>query len=275
MKKSSTYLLMGLALTNSLVLASQAEPSVDLADLDDYESYYEYEDDYYEYEDDYYDDEYWDECYDDYGNYYCDDEEEDYEEDESYYEEPAWEPADGFTDISSGDWYYEAVTALFDEGVVSGYKDANGNLTGEYGPTGTVTRAEMLKIVLEVGQFEAASHSSSDTSAHGQWYEGYVAMKEDMGLSLDGNWNQPITRREVAVLMSEAYDLTDAEYDYYGQFGDISDSDPDTDHLAAVYEYGIFMGDSGTGNFRPSDNMNRAEAAKVAYVAYATVVAVD
>lgn len=223
---------------------------------------------YYD-EEDYYYEEYWDECYDDYGNYYCDDEEDYYEEED----EPAWDPADGFEDVSASAWYHSAVTALYDEGVVNGYKDSSGSLTGEYKPSGTLTRAEMLKIVLEVGDYGAASHSSSDSSAHGQWFEGYVAMKEDMDLSLDGDWNEPITRREVAVLMSEAYLLFDYGYEYDGQFGDISENDSDADHLAAVYEEGIFTGDDGTGNFRPSDNMNRAEAAKVAYVALYEVLA--
>lgn len=219
--------------------------------------------------------------YDEFGIYYCESEgdttDSSYEEDESYYEEPDWIPAGSsvFTDVSVEAWYYDPVTSLYAAGVVNGYKDSNGNLTGEYGPSGTVTRAEMLKIVLEVGEFEAANHSSSDSSAHGQWYEDYVAMKEDMGLSLTGDWNKPITRREVAVLMSEAYDLTDAEYPYNGQFGDISENDRDAEHFAAVYEFGIFMGDDGTGYLRPSDSMNRAEAAKVAYVAYASVIGSD
>jgi hypothetical protein len=93
-----------------------------------------------------------------------------------------------------------------------------------------------------------------------------------MGMSYGGNWNDPITRRVAAVWISEAMELHEKVDAYSGEFGDVSSSDSDALHFAAVYEYSVFTGDSGTGNLRPDDNMNRAEAAKVVKTAMEEVL---
>jgi len=171
----------------------------------------------------------------------------------------------GYYDVNvhDDDWYFDDVQELKDEGIIGGFKDEHGDATGYFGPSELITKAEMLKLVLEVSQRGEASFSPSDSSAHGQWYQGYVAQFENMGMSYGGNWNDPITRRVAAVWISEAMELHEKVDGYNGEFGDVSSADDDALHFAAVYEYGVFTGDSGTGNLRAEDSMNRAEAAKV------------
>lgn len=52
-----------------------------------------------------------------------------------------------FSDVEKTSAYAPAVARAAADGVVSGYTDAEGNLTGTFGPTNHVTRAEFSKIV--------------------------------------------------------------------------------------------------------------------------------
>ena len=52
-----------------------------------------------------------------------------------------------FTDVEKTSAYAPAIAKASTDGVVSGYTDGNGNLTGLFGPTNNVTRAEFSKIV--------------------------------------------------------------------------------------------------------------------------------
>lgn len=165
-------------------------------------------------------------------------------------------------------WYYDEVMGLKNEGILTGYKDSDGELTGYFAPEATITYAEMLKLALEVSQQGESGETAADTTAQGQWYEGYVAQAEALELSIVGaEWNKQITRHDAVVLISEVLGLYKNVDAYEGQFPDVPTSDSDAIHFAAVYEYGVFTGDADTGNLRPDDTMNRAEAAKVVFTA--------
>ncbi len=77
------------------------------------------------------------------------------------------------------------------------------------------------------------------------------------------------------MLVSEVFDLGGEEYSYDGAFPDVPASDPNAGHLQAVFEFGIFTGDSGTGTFRPEDPINRAEVSKVMNVAIENASSVE
>lgn len=52
-----------------------------------------------------------------------------------------------FSDVEKTGAYAPAIAKAATDGVVSGYTDGAGNLTGLFGPTNNVTRAEFSKIV--------------------------------------------------------------------------------------------------------------------------------
>lgn len=52
-----------------------------------------------------------------------------------------------FTDVEKTSAYAPAIAKAATDGIVSGYTDAEGNLTGSFGPKNNVTRAEFSKIV--------------------------------------------------------------------------------------------------------------------------------
>jgi|GEM_PF-2226071 len=53
-----------------------------------------------------------------------------------------------FTDVAPGAWYYQYVETAAKNGIVSGYKDAAGNLTGKFGPGDSVTREQFAKMAV-------------------------------------------------------------------------------------------------------------------------------
>ena len=177
-----------------------------------------------------------------------------------------------FKDTGLGEnWFDGYVTGARQDGIVSGYKDAKGNLTGEYGPGNNVTKAEALKMALEAAGKGVASGAPQDGSAQGQWYEGYVKKAEELGFEIiqEGGWNEPADRETVAVLVSQAFDLGGESYevDNTNFFPDVSANDSHAGYLQAVKDREIFTGDSGSGKFRGEDGINRAEVAKVMNVA--------
>jgi len=91
----------------------------------------------------------------------------------------------GFTDVTSDDFYYDAVSFLQDEGVVSGYSD------GSFGYGLEINRAELLAIVIKAMDQSKLPGSSqwnvyavqncfSDVPAS-QWYTKYVCYAEEQG----------------------------------------------------------------------------------------------
>jgi len=58
------------------------------------------------------------------------------------------EPANQFSDVVAGSWYEPHVVSAYNQSVIDGYKDANDNLTGLFGPGNPVTRAEVAKLAV-------------------------------------------------------------------------------------------------------------------------------
>jgi hypothetical protein len=87
------------------------------------------------------------------------------------------EPADPtFSDVAPGTWYYTYVETAAANGVVGGYKDAEGNLTGMFGPGDPVTRAQYAKMATLAAPL--AENMNLDPSfpdvQSGDWFYEYV-----------------------------------------------------------------------------------------------------
>jgi hypothetical protein len=63
-----------------------------------------------------------------------------------------------FSDVASSAWYYQYVETAAKTGIVGGYKDAAGNLTGKFGPGDSVTREQFAKMAM------SAFNLTSDTT---------------------------------------------------------------------------------------------------------------
>lgn len=138
-------------------------------------------------------------------------------------------PAVGhFTDVPNTLWSYDSVETAFANGVVNGYSDASGNLTGKFGPTDTVTRAQFAKMVVEafdLPMYTPATPTFPDVQDTNAWYYEYVETAAYHGIVkgyADGSFgaNNQIVRQDGAVMIYRALGLESNPGD-----DDVSDDD--------------------------------------------------
>lgn len=187
------------------------------------------------------------------------------EEEEELQEELYEEGINPFKDVGIKEWFGDYVKEMMDLGIISGYKDKLGNLTGEFKPANEVTVAEMLKIALEAAGVGTSSNTPSKGENH--WSAGYVAMAEELEMMIvqdDGlDLDRPATRAEVMVMIAEAFGLEAPTYEEstFSDFAYAGDQ-----YTGSVVEY---MKDMeviegyGDGTFGYILEVNRAEVSKI------------
>lgn len=96
----------------------------------------------------------------------------------------------------SGHWAESSITNMINKGYVNGYPD------GTFKPNATITRAEFLKMVVNVMELPL------DNSTTGKWYVPYVDAAIKAGIhnvkDFNGNYDRPITRQEIAQIAVRA-----------------------------------------------------------------------
>lgn len=186
-----------------------------------------------------------------------------------------------FTDVSSGDWYYDYVMECAKFEIVNGYSD------GSFNPNGTLKRGEFIKMLA------VCTEDYSLTALKGvHWAEEYWNILNEKGLlewqgevSADASGNvavqtrpifactyqaleQPITRYEMAYLINAMIFM--CKYENTVELSDPEASITDYNSLNSNYKSvvvqaygkGIISGYSD-GSFSGSRTLTRAEAAKV------------
>ena len=167
-----------------------------------------------------------------------------------------------FSDVV-GHWAVEYVNELFERGVVQGRS------AGQFAPGDSLTRAEMVKIALESFDYDIASSfqqvfpdvNSSD------WFALYLVTARNSGIVAgypDGTFkpNDPISRVEALKILLEASRLNLSDVPA-STFTDVARGQWFTPFVDFAYNRGIVSGKS-PGIFAPSDNVTRAEMAKMA-----------
>ncbi|MCK5019085.1 MAG: S-layer homology domain-containing protein [Candidatus Peribacteraceae bacterium] len=172
-----------------------------------------------------------------------------------------------YEDVPTRAWYAPYVSLLLEEDIASGYKDEEGNLKGEFGVSNPVTRAEVIKMALEVstsGQVVKLYGVPRNISAQGTWASAYVAKAEEMNIStfgVDVNVNENASRGEVVQTILEVIKLGIGNNP--SSYSDVSISHPYSNAIDTASYFGIISGDEGANTFRPNDEINRAEVAKI------------
>lgn len=175
-----------------------------------------------------------------------------------------------YSDVSSGVWYEEAVTAFTDDGILDASQPRFRG--GE-----NANRAEFVKLLVMLNggllSTPPAVPSFNDVSPSA-WYYAYMeeAAKEQW-VRGDGNCygTKPcnarpganINRAEAAALIVRAFGLeaTGAA----PQFVDNPSGQWYTESIQTAADHCVLQGDDSTGRVRPSDNMNRAEMVVMLY----------
>lgn len=196
--------------------------------------------------------------------------------------------ATGFGDLEGFDWAKDSINKL------SAGRVVNGKSAQTFAPADSITREEFTAIAVRALKLEksgAAVDKFSDVTSD-KWFYGVVASAVDREIikglsdSLFGV-SQNITRQDAAVICRRAAEACGIVFDDSAQKSDDPDSKDttaagqgfeyatiagdvfgDQDSISeyalpsvlAMYKYEIIKGDS-EGNFRPTDNLSRAEAA--------------
>ncbi len=179
-------------------------------------------------------------------------------------------------DVSQSSWYATYVQQAAEAGIVTGYKDTNGKLTGEFGPTNSITLAEALKIAVEAAGYDEEVYGSKIDSGVNHWSAAYVSVAKTENFEVidaRSRLDSPATRAQVAALITSAFDVN-TETPVGSRYDDVKFNTEYGFSIEALSRDEIVSGDTdiegkATGTFRPTSNINRAEVAKMAVVARA------
>ncbi len=170
-----------------------------------------------------------------------------------------------FSDISENDWYYENVMDAANNGYVSGMGD------GTFAPKKATTRAEFAAMIANAMGYESDPDVNSmfPDVADDFWGKAAINFCAQNGIISgyeDGTFqpNKAITRQEAAAILNNAFELAErygTSSDLYSDNGKIAGWA--ADHVYAAKAAGLMKGDAGTGMFRPTDTIIRAEAASI------------
>lgn len=158
------------------------------------------------------------------------------------------EPAEPviFPDVTAECWFYDAVMALYQNGIIGGFPD------GTFRPESSVTTGQALKMILL-----AAGYSEPPT-AESHWARGYLNFALDAGILTRGeitDLDVSITRGMAAKLAARALGLS--RIDSWQRFSDTND-----DSAHALAEIGV-IGGYPDGTFRPGGTLSRAELSAI------------
>lgn len=169
---------------------------------------------------------------------------------------------DIFNDLQSCAWAKDAIYALYNMGIVSGYDD------NSFRPNNNVTREEFVTMVVNyMGINENASCSFADVNENA-WYYPYVAKAYASGLISGIGENKfgigmNITRQDAVVVLAR---IDDSSYTDNGI--NYTDAELIADYAVEAVKkltaQGIISGNPD-GSFNPNGFLTRAEAAQMIY----------
>ena len=128
-----------------------------------------------------------------------------------------------FTDVDSSDDYYDAITYVYEEGIVEGYSDST------YRSTNSINRAEFTKILIESanpGEAQRSESCFSDVDG-AEWYAKYICFAKVyniVGGYSDGSFkpDQSINIAEALKITLETYfdSIPSASGEWYQKYWD-------------------------------------------------------
>ena len=182
-----------------------------------------------------------------------------------------------FHDVAVSAWYSTYVHTVSKTGITSGYRDASGKLTGEYGPSNNITLAELAKIAHKIATLDESRYTRepANVRARGTWFQKYWSSAEDRGWLVFRDTRQDpgrnATRAEVVATLLQAMDIR-RKWPKGTMFTDVSMTTPYGSSIETAATDGLIAGytdrnGTPTGEFGPNNPINRAEMAKIVSLA--------
>jgi hypothetical protein len=177
-------------------------------------------------------------------------------------------------DVPQSAWFSTYVYESARRNVLSGYKDAAGVPTGEFGPGNSVTIAELAKISHRLGSIGEESFigkNPDNPAALGQWFSPFIASAEARGWTLykDATVDplRTATRAEVIVTFLQVLDIP-LEWQKGDLFGDVSVRTRYANAIETAARDGVVEGlkdekGKALNKFNPEGSINRAELSKI------------
>ncbi len=168
-----------------------------------------------------------------------------------------------YEDVKENEWYYEYVEKLTSKGIISG------DGSGKFSPNENVTREQFLKMLIEAMDIEAEEFENTFTDVADSWYKPYVLKAKNIGIvngisDTEFGIGSYITRQDMAVMISRTIHKLGIEIvrkDVEEFVDDESVSDYAKESVMFMKSIGLVEGYNN--EYKPLDNLTRAEAAKV------------
>lgn len=149
------------------------------------------------------------------------------------------------------------------------YRYVSGMGDGTFNPTGATTRAQFAAMIANTLGYDSnpeETPSMFPDVAEDFWGKAAInfCVKNDILKGYDDGTFQPnkaITRQEAASILRNAFKLTESSSETFPDDSAISGWAKESVYI--VKASGLMKGDAGTGNFRPTDTIIRAEAASI------------
>lgn len=180
-------------------------------------------------------------------------------------DEPDAEWENPFTDVSTSDWWYEAVEYVEDHGIMSGVSD-----TG-FAPEAQLSRAMVVQILYNLQGNPAVSGQSDFSDVRGHWASEAIAWAERMGL-VNGyedytfRPDNPVTRAELAQMLYTFADRKGFDVTASGDLSAFTDAADIPSWAEPALSWacgnGLITGYTD-GSLQPSGYATRAQAATI------------
>jgi len=184
-----------------------------------------------------------------------------------------------YKDVAEG-WFKTHVERIskrkaFGKVLFQGYKNAQGQLTGEFGPNNQIKLGELLKVSLITAGIEPNTEISDSTIDQNHWAKGFAQSAFDSNLSVASNLsdlNRSVTRGQALQTFAEALmiidplnpNANDSQCDFEAMKDSFADFDPEHPQTLAACLFvqdGIIKGSQGY--LKLDSATNRGEIAKI------------
>lgn len=183
----------------------------------------------------------------------------------------------GFGDVPNTHWAHDSIMEMVEQGIFAGTTAPDANGIALFSPDSTMTRAQFITLISRVcylssGEFGA---KAEEMASYELWYEADWHRCVEANLLEESEFgglvgmSQPITREEMALLISRTLDYKDEDIYFNMDVMEIPDWEKiDSSYVEGVlvcYEKGILVGVDSVGSFNPKGVLTRAQGATVLY----------
>ena len=158
-----------------------------------------------------------------------------------------------FSDVSSSDWFADAVKYVSDKGMM------NGTGTGKFSPADSTTRAMLMTVI--------ARYAGEDTTGSNPWYQKSMEWAKANGVSDGTAPNANITREQLVTMLYRYAKASGKDVSVGEDTNILSYTDATTVSEYAVpamqWACGAGIVNGANGKLNPQNNAARAEVAAI------------